>query len=110
MVPMKAAAGSNHRPAPVIDSRREMRSKPEAPYLRSAEKMRRLEQALFTLTAIQRDVFRLSSRDGLAYPEIAERLSISVDAVEMHLRMAMLHLVCRVYREGEGLSGDLSAR
>src|SRR3546814_20344700 len=84
-----------------------MRSKPEAPYLRSAEKMRRLEQALFTLTAIQRDVFRLSSRDGLAYPEIAERLSISVDAVEMHLRMAMLHLVCRVYREGEGLSGDL---
>src|SRR3546814_9604392 len=76
----------------VIDSRREMRSKPEAPYLRSAEKMRRLEQALFTLTAIQRDVFRLSSRDGLAYPEIAERLSISVDAVEMHLSMAMLHL------------------
>src|SRR3546814_12324809 len=87
-----------------------MRSKPEAPYLRSAEKMRRLEQALFTLTAIQRDVFRLSSRDGLAYPEIAERLSISVDAVEMHLRMAMLHLVCRVYRGGEGLRGDLAAR
>src|SRR3546814_10409777 len=64
MVPMKAAAGSNHRPAPVIDSRREMRSKPEAPYLRIAEKMMRLEQALFTLTAIQRALFRLSSPDG----------------------------------------------
>jgi RNA polymerase sigma-70 factor (ECF subfamily) len=48
-----------------------------------------IEQAAETLPARAREVFLLRWREGLKYPEIAERLGIALKTVEMHMTRAL---------------------
>jgi RNA polymerase sigma-70 factor (ECF subfamily) len=48
--------------------------------------------AVATLSPPQREVFDLSRRDGLTYPEIASVLEISVKTVEARMGRALRHL------------------
>lgn len=49
----------------------------------------RLKQAIMSqLTPMQREVFRLYVNEDLEYEEIAKHLSISIDAVRMHMMRA----------------------
>lgn len=52
----------------------------------------RYEEALGTLSEKQRTVFLMSRLDGLKYHEIAERLQVSVKAVEKRMSAALNHL------------------
>jgi DNA-directed RNA polymerase specialized sigma24 family protein len=45
-----------------------------------------------TLPMVPRAVYTLSARDGLTFPEIAERLGIDIWTVELCLTHALLHL------------------
>ena len=49
-------------------------------------------EAVASLSEQQRDVFELSRRDGLSYPEIASVLEISVKTVEARMGRALRHL------------------
>lgn len=53
----------------------------------------RMEHALQGMDAVTREVFLLHRLDSLGYPEIAERLSISVAEVQEHIAQAMSGLV-----------------
>ncbi|MEO6525885.1 MAG: sigma-70 family RNA polymerase sigma factor [Gemmatimonadaceae bacterium] len=48
--------------------------------------------AVSQLSAPQREVFEMSRKDGLTYPEIASALSISVKTVEARMGRALRHL------------------
>lgn len=58
----------------------------------SRELQARVAQALAELSEPQREVFELSRRDGLTYPEIANVLDISVKTVEARMGRALRHL------------------
>jgi RNA polymerase sigma-70 factor, ECF subfamily len=49
-------------------------------------------EAMAELSPAQREVFELSRRDGLTYPEIASVLEISVKTVEARMGRALRHL------------------
>ena len=56
------------------------------------ELRQRYEEALFKLPATQREVFLMSRNEKLKYSEIAERLEISVKAVEKRMSAALAYL------------------
>lgn len=60
--------------------------------LEEAEFEKRLRNALEALPETQREVFLMSRIDGLKYKEIAERLDISVKAVEKRMHKALVAL------------------
>ncbi len=60
--------------------------------MRYDEMKARYENALGKLSEKQRVVFLMSRMDGLKYYEIAERLNISVKAVEKRMRFALRDL------------------
>jgi RNA polymerase sigma-70 factor (ECF subfamily) len=49
-------------------------------------------EAMSELSAPQREVFEMSRRDGMTYPEIASALDISVKTVEARMGRALRHL------------------
>lgn len=56
------------------------------------EMKERYEEALIKLPVLQREVFLMSRNEGLKYTEIAERLGISVKAVEKRMSAALTFL------------------
>ena len=60
--------------------------------LRARERLSRLKQGLARLSPRTREVFLLHRLEGLKYREIAERLDITVSAVEKHVAKATLFL------------------
>jgi len=52
----------------------------------------RMERALRRLDTVAREVFLIHRLESLGYPEIAERLGISVEEVETCIARAMLRL------------------
>lgn len=58
--------------------------------------VRRFELALSELPERQREIFRLSAKEELTYPEIADRLGIKVCAVSRNLENALRYLDGRV--------------
>jgi len=63
-----------------------------------------LKQAIAALPEKRRMVFLLRMSQELSYGQIAERLGISISAVEKHMSKAIIH--CRGYVEGRGWAGD----
>lgn len=57
-----------------------------------AEMSARYEKALTEMNDLQRTVFLLSRMDGLKYHEIAQRLQLSVKAVEKRMNLALTYL------------------
>ena len=51
-----------------------------------------LKGAIAELSPPQREVFEMSRRDGMTYPEIASALDISVKTVEARMGRALRHL------------------
>lgn len=60
--------------------------------LRARERLARLKLGLARLSPRTREVFLLHRLEGLKYREIAERLGITVSAVEKHVAKAALFL------------------
>lgn len=60
--------------------------------MRFIEMQDRYEKALSELSEKQRVVFLMSRMDGLKYYEIADRLNISIKAVEKRMRLALRDL------------------
>lgn len=60
--------------------------------LQYEELQQRYEKALAALSEKQRVVFLMSRTDGLKYHEIAERLGVSVKAVEKRMKYALDYL------------------
>lgn len=56
------------------------------------ELKKRYQKALMRLPGKQRTVFLMSRMDGFSYPEISERLAISIKAVEKRMSAALKHL------------------
>jgi RNA polymerase sigma-70 factor (ECF subfamily) len=52
----------------------------------------KLEKAISSLTEAQREAFLMNRIDKLSYQEIADRLDISVKAVEKRIHLAMISL------------------
>lgn len=52
----------------------------------------RMERALRRLDPVSREVFLMHRLESLGYPEIAERLGLSVEEVETCIARAMLRL------------------
>lgn len=59
--------------------------------LEQQQRLRRLEEALETLSPRRREAFLLHRFDGLSQTEVAERMGISVSMVEKHIAGALLH-------------------
>ena len=64
----------------------------EADFLAEEELFARYETILAHMPEKRRKVFQLSRKEGLKYAEIAERMSISVKTVEVHLSKALQEL------------------
>jgi len=64
-----------------------------------------IERAVAAMESTMREVFLMHRLDSLGYPEIAERLGISVAQVERHIAGAMLH-ISRALDADEGLEPD----
>lgn len=60
--------------------------------LAARERLKRAEDGLARLSPRTREIFLMHRIDGLKYREIAERLSITVSAVEKHVAKAALFL------------------
>jgi len=60
--------------------------------LAARERLRRAEMGLARLSPRTREIFLMHRIDGLKYREIAERLGITVSAVEKHVAKAALFL------------------
>jgi RNA polymerase sigma-70 factor, ECF subfamily len=58
----------------------------------SRELQAAVAEAIMDLSSPQREVFEMSRRDGLTYPEIASVLDISVKTVEARMGRALRHL------------------
>ncbi|MFP1680962.1 sigma-70 family RNA polymerase sigma factor [Alloalcanivorax sp. C16-1] len=54
------------------------------------ETLQQLDRMLDTLPTMTRQAFLLSRLDGLTYPEIAERLGVSLRTVKRHMQRAFL--------------------
>lgn len=63
--------------------------------------LERLRVAVLQLPALQRAVYLMSARDDLSYPEIARRLSISVEEVMSNLAEALSAAYQPVYGDEE---------
>jgi RNA polymerase sigma-70 factor (ECF subfamily) len=51
-----------------------------------------IAEVIDSLSAECREVFRMSRMDGLSYPEISERLGISINTVKYHIKNALAQL------------------
>lgn len=60
--------------------------------LEATQRLARVREGLKELSPRTRDIFLMHRFDGLKYVEIAERLAISVSAVEKHVARAMQFL------------------
>jgi RNA polymerase sigma factor (sigma-70 family) len=60
--------------------------------LRYNELKKNLSRALANMSEKQRTVFLMSRMEGLKYQEIAERLNISVKAVEKRMHLTLVYL------------------
>lgn len=69
--------------------------------VRAREELRHTIAAMSELPEKTRDVLVLLRWEGLTYPQVAERLSISVSAVEKHVTRSMRHLLTRLLDEDE---------
>lgn len=67
-------------------------------------RLARLEHAVATMGSPMREIFLMHRLESLGYPEIGERLGLSVAEVERNIAGAMVHLV-RVMDEAEGGGG-----
>ena len=56
----------------------------------------RLEQAISELPETQREVFLMNRIDKLTYAEIAERLGVSVKAIEKRMGKALKHMRSKI--------------
>ena len=56
----------------------------------------RLEQAISELPETQREVFLMNRIDKLTYAEIAERLGVSVKAIEKRMGKALKHMRLKI--------------
>lgn len=65
----------------------------------TASRLAVIERTLATVESERREVFLMRRFDSLGYPEVAERLGISVTQVERHIAGAMLHLSLRTRAE-----------
>ena len=63
-------------------------------------RLARLEHAVTTMGSPMRDIFLMHRLESLGYPEIGERLGLSVAEVERNIAGAMVHLD-RVMDEAE---------
>lgn len=68
-----------------------------------AELKNRYEEALGALSEKQRLVFLMSRLDGLKYQEIAERLDVSVKAIEKHMSAALKQLKMKLIKDENGI-------
>lgn len=66
--------------------------------LQGKDELRLLEQALAELPPRTRTVFLLHRYEGIKYREIAERVGVSVSAVEKHIAAAARHIAFRMGR------------
>lgn len=66
--------------------------------LQGKDELRLLEQALAELPPRTRTVFLLHRFEGFKYREIAERIGVSVSAVEKHIAAAARHITTRMGR------------
>ncbi|MCB0495595.1 MAG: sigma-70 family RNA polymerase sigma factor [Cyclobacteriaceae bacterium] len=75
-------------------SRQQVREKVESPQqlLEASEFEKMLQDALASLSEANRTTFLMNRIDGLTYQEIAERLEISVKAVEKRMSNSIQHL------------------
>lgn len=64
---------------------------PDAVYA-SQKRLRHWKQGLLALSPRQREVFLLNRLDGYSFPQIAERLGITLSMVEKHAAKAVLFL------------------
>lgn len=64
--------------------------------LQGKDELRLLEQALAELPPRTRTVFLLHRFEGFKYREIAERIGVSVSAVEKHIAAAARHIAARM--------------
>lgn len=62
----------------------------------------RIEAAVAAMEEPTREVFLMHRLESLGYPEIGERLSLTVPEVERHIAAAMLHLVRSMDAAGDG--------
>lgn len=67
-------------------------------------RLARLERAVAAMDEPTREVFLMHRLESLGYPEIGERLGLTVAEVERHIAAAMLHLV-RAMDAAEGGAG-----
>lgn len=67
-------------------------------------RLARIEAAVAAMEQPTREVFLMHRLESLGYPEIGERLGLSVAEVERHIAAAMLHLA-RALDEAEGAGG-----
>lgn len=67
--------------------------------IEARKRLEAVQAALAQLTPRTRDVFLMHRVEGLKYREIAERLGVTVSAVEKHVAKAALHLLT-VFGEG----------
>ncbi|MCI4592146.1 RNA polymerase sigma factor [Sphingobium sp. BYY-5] len=66
--------------------------------LEGKEELARLVHALEDLPERTRDIFLMRRYEGWAYGEIAEKVGISVSAIEKHVAKAVAHIARRLVR------------
>ena len=66
--------------------------------LQAREEIAQVVRALEELPERTRDIFLMRRYEGLAYGDIAERLGISVSAIEKHVAKAVAHIARRLAR------------
>ena len=63
-----------------------------------AKRLRQLKRALAKLDGPSREVFLMSAAERLSYAEIAERLGMSTEDVELHMARALYQLAGHIAR------------
>lgn len=72
---------------------------PDSVYL-NQQKLALVDDILFGMSALRRDIFLLRRVDGLSRDEIATRLEVSVEVVKKHLTRAMVEITVRLEEAG----------
>lgn len=67
-------------------------------------RLARLERAVATMGSPMREIFLMHRLESIGYPEIGERLALSVMEVERNIADAMVHLM-RAMEEAESGGG-----
>lgn len=76
-----------------VDEALDVSISPEQEWMMEADDlMRRYQEALAELPERTREVFRLHRQEELAFPEIAERLGLTLRGVRYHMKKALLYL------------------